>query len=234
MAKLPFIALVDDRSDWFIFKELCKIKIGESDSKILDNVSVIKCFSGHSTKDERFGIAKIQKVKGLYEICRDAKKNCTIFMICDKDNYPITNISQRQGNLEVKGADLHYMEKELGQRTQHKATLLSWKRREIENYLLSETMLTKYGRLDEVKELIAAKYHVNLSNGNNEGLTEPDVKSIVKSLYLKDAHSESDDNEKGTDYEKLKKVISEIPATEISYDIVAMFNFIKGKMQASR
>ena len=116
----------------------------------------------------------------------------------------------------------------------YKTFLLAWKRLEIENYLLSDTMLINQGKADDVKELIAAKYHANLLTGNNEGLENLDVKPILKHLYLKDGYTTLGTHEEGVDYTKLKNIISEIPATEISNDIAAMFNFIKTKMQASK
>ena len=232
MAKLPFIALVENKFDWFVFREVCKIKVGVDEAAVLDKVSAIPCSSGHNTKDERFGMAKIRWAKKLFEICPESKTNCHVFMICDKDNYPISNISRNAGNFEVTArTDKDYLIEELGPQNTHRAILLSWKRREIENYLLSETMLSQNGKINDVKNLIAPMYQESLKNGSNVGLAEIDVKSILKNLYLKDGYTDLGTHEEGVDYEKLKNVIAQIPAREISDDISAMFNFLRSKIQ---
>lgn len=228
IAKSPFIALVENKFDWFVFMMLAEKLIGEEAFAILNQVTPIPCSSNYDKTAQVFGKQKIDWVKKFFERNPGGVQTRHIFLICDKDEMRTNEIAE---NCMVQNPHRSRMEQEIGDQNKSRRTsLLSWKRREIENYLLSETLLARYEKLDDLKGMIAPRYHSNLSTGNNEGLTELDVKPLLKSLYLKDGYNELGTHEEGVDYQKLQNIIAEIPATEISEDIRSMFNFLRSKI----
>ncbi|WP_127845476.1 AAA family ATPase [Psychroflexus aestuariivivens] len=228
--KVPFIALVEDYFDWFIFFELCKRKITDFDSIIINKIQYIKCSSGFDNTSERFGNSKLDWIESFKQQNKSPRTKA-IFLICDRDNLPIQDVknsglvrnsinSGRKNTINLPGN---------GNRA---AYLMSWKRREIENYLLSYTMLNNHGKLEEINNNIASVDHLAKGNpGDNNGVRNLDTKSMLQPLYLKDGIKKAISyDESGVDYNKLKDLIAEIPVNEISEDIINIYNFIKGKL----
>ncbi|ECI3851480.1 ATP-binding protein, partial [Salmonella enterica subsp. enterica] len=85
--KLENIVLMDDYNDWTIFYALAKKK-GLDVSK-LDNLHAIKQSSGYDNLSQKFAQPKLEWIESLLNI-NSAKKVKRIFMICDKDEAPIT------------------------------------------------------------------------------------------------------------------------------------------------
>lgn len=219
-SKCENIVLVEHVNDWEIFKMLCEIKIDDrEDLKILNLIEPFNCSSDYKDLNYTLGNSKTAWYEKYTKIMhRQPSKTKNVFMICDKDNYLMQNIKD---NLEPKDNNLP----QLRRSGNTEAFLKVWKRREIENYLLSYTMLKKYNILDLINnDNLAKKDHIkkgdNLDNINS--LKELDCKKIIQGLY-------SDDN--GDNIDKMRQVIFSIPKEEISEDIVTMFNFLKSKVK---
>ncbi|HEC1775842.1 ATP-binding protein [Campylobacter sp. RKI_CA19_01128] len=219
-SKCENIVLVEHVNDWEIFKMLCEIKIdNKEDLKILDQIQPFNCSSDYKDVNYALGNSKTAWYEKYTKIMhKQPSKTKNIFMICDKDNYPMQNIKD---NLEPKDNNLPQLKRS----GSTEALLKVWKRREIENYLLSYTMLEKYNVLNLINnDNLAKNDHIkkddNLDNINS--LKELDCKNIIQGLY-------SDDN--GDDINKMRQVIFSIPKEEISEDIVTMFNFLKSKVK---
>ncbi|HEB9338555.1 TPA: ATP-binding protein [Campylobacter coli] len=219
-SKCENIVLVEHVNDWEIFKMLCEIKIDDrEDLKILNLIEPFNCSSDYKDLNYTLGNSKTAWYEKYTKIMhRQPSKTKNVFMICDKDNYLMQNIKD---NLEPKDNNLP----QLRRSGNTEAFLKVWKRREIENYLLSYTMLKKYNILDLINnDNLAKKDHIkkgdNLDNINS--LKELDCKKIIQGLY-------SDDN--GDNIDKMRQVISSIPKEEISEDIITMFNFLKSKVK---
>lgn len=215
-SKLSHIALVENYKDWFIFKELCKIKIPSMDDSVFQKVKYIECSSGYNTHTKKFADNKLLWYKGYKNnISGEENRVKNIFMICDKDNFLSDDINN---NLTV----IQTEEIKQDLRGICQKHLLSWRRREIENYLLSKTMLSHYGIDSMIENKLPRSQNLIANNQNNTNFIEDlEVKDIIQSLYC---------NENGTNYEKLHEVISFIPTNEISDDIVKMYNFLKEKV----
>lgn len=229
-AKVKYLALVEDYFDWFIFTELCKKKVPDFDLNVMQQIHYIKCSSGFYNNGQVFGDSKIKWVNSFNNHNSDSATK-SVFLLCDRDNLPIQDIQnsgwvinaqniQRPNRIQLKGSGNNRF-----------AYLMSWKRREIENYLLSFTMLSVHGKLNEINhELSQAQQLQAHSPCDNDGVRNLDVKNKLQSLYLKDGLVNIPADESGVDYNKLSEIISEIPADEISEDILNVYNFIKGKI----
>lgn len=223
--QISYIALVEDEFDWFIFRRLCERKISNFDSSVFEKISFIKRNSGYRDSSETFGGAKLDWVIQFNKYNKNPKTQ-SIFMICDRDNLNTVEIqvsgqlirnSNRENQMNVNGGNRRH------------AYLLSWKRREIENYLLSYTMLSEYSLLEEINLHLSNHNQLTENNsGDNDQVRDLDIKSEIKHLYLKEELSE--DTIGGIDYEKLKCVINKIPPSEISEDIENMYNFLRSKI----
>lgn len=105
-----------------------------------------------------------------------------------------------------------------------KLLLLTWKRREIKNYLLSHTALSHHNVLAAINNAdIALRNHLQPNNpGDNDDIRRLNAKDVIDPLI----------NTKGVgqDIAKLQAYIDLIPPAEISEDITNMYNFIIGKL----
>ena len=234
-SKLENIVLIDDESDWEIFKELAKIKIGEDAITLLKDIVAIKETSSYNSDFQLFGNEKIEFTKNIktYSISNTINlKN--IFMICDLDEYQITNINQNHQCVTTQKLKPYIDEIQKFNHNQTKAYLLSWKRREILHYMISYSMLKEYNKLEELKNIanyIDGDEYINNnfdSDSNIRTTSKANVK-FIKQLMCKENGDVDADN--WTDYDKLKQIISKIPANEISDDIVKMYEFIKSKVE---
>ena len=152
-AKVKYIALVENSFDWYVFIELCKRKIPNCDLDKLRKIHYVKCSSGYNRATQEFGFEKARWAKDIIEVI--GKQNLEteqIFMICDRDELPIADINEYDG-VRVTGKE--YSTIQLGRNDRYRAYLLSWKRREIENYLICHSLLTQKGILDDFNDLIA-------------------------------------------------------------------------------
>lgn len=226
-SKIPYIVLVEDESDWIIFKELARIKIGSdySNSKF-ESIQVIKCSSGYSSLSERFGNSKIDWVDKFLKV-NSTFSTKAIFMICDRDEFTLNDFHSTNG-VEIIGTH-RYNKKFNNQKSS--ANLLSWKRKQIENYLLSYTMLTKHNKLSDINNEFGDLYKITENNPMDiQQIQIQEIKAKIQSLYVNAGHIITPNNPEGIDFERLLEVIKDIPATEISGDIQKMYNFIVSKI----
>ncbi|QES92228.1 ATP-binding protein [Empedobacter brevis] len=227
--KVKYLALVEDYFDWFIFIELCKKKVPDFDLNTLQQIHYIKCSSGYQNSSQRFGNSKLDWVES-FKREHSSPNTKTIFLICDRDNLSAADIRDnglvvnsapagRNNTINLRGA---------GNKT---AYLMSWKRREIENYLLSFTLLSAHGKLDEINNHLAPVNQLVINNTcDNDDVRNLDVKTMLQPLYLKDGYATMPTDESGVDYNKLSSIIAQIPESEISEDILNVYNFIIGKI----
>lgn len=227
--KVKYLALVEDYFDWFVFTELCKKKVPAFDLNVMQQIHYIKCSSGYQNSSQRFGNSKLDWVESFKrEHANPSTKS--IFLICDRDNLSTADISDnglvvnstpagRSNTIRLRGPN------------NKTAYLMSWKRREIENYLLSHTMLSAHGKLAEINNNLAQVNQLlpNISC-DNDGVRNLDVKAMLQPLYLKDGVATMPTDESGVDYNKLSVIIGQIPENEISEDILNVYNFIIGKI----
>lgn len=228
--KVKYLALVEDYFDWFIFTELCKKKVPNFDLNVMKQIHYIKCSSGFYNNGQIFGDSKIKWVNSFNNHNLDSATKA-VFLLCDRDNLPIQDVQnsgwvinsqniQRANKIQLKGSGNNRF-----------AYLMSWKRREIENYLLSHTMLSAHGKLAEINNNLAPVNQLTPNNFcDNDDVRNLDVKTMLQSLYLKDGLVHIPTDESGVDYNKLSAIIAQIPAGEISEDILNVYNFITGKI----
>ena len=225
--KVKYLALVEDYFDWFIFLELCKKKVADFDLNIMQQIHYIKCSAGFNSYADRFGNSKLDWVDSLKKHHKEPFTK-SIFLICDRDNLSVNDVLD---NGLVTDSEATGRRKRIQLKGNKYAYLMSWKRREIENYLLSHTMLSAHGKLEEINQNIAPVNQLQEGNpGDNDDVRNLDVKTMLQPLYLKDGLAFVPTDESGVDYNKLSAIIAEIPENEISNDIVNIYNFIKGKI----
>lgn len=206
--RIQNIALVDDELDWLIFRKLINKKIGAIAIEKLNKVVPIKRTSSFNTSWEIFWKWKllfVEEFKNWNIPSSIITKN--IFLICDRDSLPITEIkSDLQVNIHREYSSLKFFN---GVMTH----LLSWRRLEIENYLIHKDLL-----------IWASIFpHLNYSKlklDECEDIRILDSKPLLKPIYKEPQFDEN----------KLDELIANIPADEISEDIIKMYNFISDKI----
>jgi len=215
-SRIKKIILIDDHIDWTIFKNLSQRKLGDMVKEVFAQLTPIKRSSSYQTSDERFGKGKFRFVEDFKLNAPKNSVTADIFLICDRDDLPLTEVGD---DLRVK---IHKDFKDVKSFKISQITttthLLSWKRREIENYLLSPTMLTHFNKLQELQNMFPL---VNLTMNNtldaSADIRDCDSKSILHPLYKNGGFEE----------EKLNEVIEYIPVSEISDDIELMYNYLR-------
>lgn len=226
-SKISYIALVEDESDWIIFKELAKIKLGQNYDEIkIDKIQIIKCSSGYSSRSERLGNAKVNWVESFVKI-NSSFETQSIFLICDRDEFTINDF--HQNGVEIIGVNKY--RKDFGARNRSKAYLLAWKRKQIENYLLSFSMLSNQGKLADINIELATPYQLIANNPMDiRQVQDLEIKSKIQTIYVNNSQFRTANNPEGVDFNLLKSAISQVPATEISADIENMYYFIVSKI----
>ena len=217
LSRVLYPVIMDNVNDWTIFKKLVIKKLGENTVTNLDKFLPIAKSSGFSSPNEIFGRQKLFFIEEFRKE-NENKEILTkdIFLICDKDDFQDNLINP---NLTVNiHADFNSIKKFNENKT--KTHLLSWKRREIENYLLSPSLFNT----NNCNEAINALYNLPAYDvGNNlDNITDfrnGDFKTVLRPLY----------NMHGTGFneEMLDEIISHIPAEEISNDIELIYNYLK-------
>lgn len=213
--KLEYIVLMDDYNDWIIFLALAERK--GMNIKLLADLHVIKQASSYGSINEILGKTKLDWVKTL--LTSESKKNTKdLFLICDRDE---AKINFKKDNVSVSGKE--YTTKISGlERASNgvKIHLLAWNRREIKNYLLSYTALSKYNLLNKINnDMIAVNdYLKENDSADNKAICNIDVKTLFTGLI--------DTKGIGLDKFKLNSYINYIPPEEISDDIANMYNYI--------
>lgn len=207
------IVLIDHEDDWMIFKKLASKKLNEDTSLVFSKIIPFQRTSNFNNNYDVFGLGKLKFVKEFKEQINGTNiQTQKIFLICDKDKLSRNSISN---DLQV-GFPNDY--KELKNFNNISTFLLSWKRLEIENYLLSVSMLNNKGKLNDLQNQFG---RVQLSINDNlddcADIEEFDAKALLHPLYKPNGFSET----------LLDNLIDLIPNEEISGDIVTMYTFLK-------
>lgn len=237
-SKLSNICLIDHYNDWIIFELLVKKK--GLDWSLLLSINPIAKSSGYSAAGDVFGSSKIRwitelkNMKDYLRACKaaqhgkenplHAKKITNVFLVCDRDELPDANIDANSG---VKVSGVEYTDKfnlALPCPERINSYLLTWKRREIKNYLLSHTALSQHTVINKINNGdIAQRNHLEPNNpGDNDDIRRLNAKSVIDPLINTEGV--------GLDVSKLQAYIDLIPPEEISADITNMYNFITGKL----
>jgi ABC-type multidrug transport system ATPase subunit len=217
LSRVLFPVIIDNVNDWTIFKKLVIKKLGENTVTNLDKFLPIAKSSGFSSPNEIFGRQKLFFIEEFRKE-NENKEILTkdIFLICDKDDFQDNQINP---NLTVNiHADFNNIKKFNGNKT--KTHLLSWKRREIENYLLSPSLFNANNCNDAINALYnLPAYDVGNNLDNITDFRNGDFKTVLRPLYNLDGT--------GFNEEMLDEIISHIPAEEISNDIELIYNYLK-------
>lgn len=217
--KLPNIALLDDYNDWLIFTKLAARK--GLDVTLLNQVNAIGKPSSRNDDNEQIGKAKIDWAKSLSKAETNFETN-NIFLICDRDN---SNPRWHDNGVLLLGrthTDIINSIRWPGSR-RVQTYLLAWRRREIENYLLSYSALTHFGAIEVINHQLAQGFLLrDGETGDNDGIRMLDVKHIVNPFIETPGV--------GKDIAKIEYYVNQMKPEEISDDITNMYNFIIGKL----
>ncbi|BCB59548.1 hypothetical protein HaloA020_02490 [Halomonas sp. A020] len=217
--KLPNIALLDDYNDWVIFTKLAARK--GLDVSRLEQVHAIGKPSSRNDDNEQIGKAKIDWTNSLSK-AETNFETMNVFLVCDRDN---SNPRWHENGVLLLGAPRDEVNRIRWPENRRVHTyLLSWRRREIENYLLSYSALTHFGVLDSINsDQLAQGFHLRDGEaGDNDGIRMLDVKHVVNPLI--------ETQSVGKDLAKIESYIDQMKPEEISEDITNMYNFIIGKL----
>ena len=217
-SKLPNIVLLDDYNDWEIFVALAKKK--GLDTSQLENVFAVKRASSYAVINEVFAQGKFDWLRGFWGFDGNVETN-NVFLVCDRDE---AALKWKDDGVRIEGRNFSEMLKP-GVTEDKKLVphLLVWQRREIKNYLLSYTALSKLGEIDKINNNDIAKSHYlsKKNPGDNDSIQRLRAKEIVDPFINSD---------EGLDLEMLNKYVDKIPKEEISQDITNMFNYICGSV----
>ncbi|SHF21557.1 hypothetical protein SAMN05443633_103270 [Chryseobacterium arachidis] len=218
LSRVEYPVIMDNLSDWIIFKKLVVKKFGEESLLILDKFLPIAKSSSFDTTNEIFGHQK------LYFVEEFRKENLgktiltkNIFLICDKDELPLNQIG---ADMKVAINQKFDNIKKFNNNNNTKTHLLSWKRREIENYLLSPSLFTAKNCTNDINALYnLPNYSIGDNLDNISDFKIGDFKTILRPFYNMEGS--------GFNEEMLTEMISHINPTEISNDINLMYNYLK-------
>jgi len=217
LSRVLYPVIMDNVNDWTIFKKLVVKKLGDQISETLDKFLPIAKSSGFDSPNEIFGKQK------MYFIDEFRKENLNkeiltkeVFLICDKDELPDNQINQ---NLTVTiHADFNSIKRFNGNHT--KTHLISWKRREIENYLLSPSLFNAKNCTEAINALYnLPNYNIGENLDNITDFRNGDFKTVLRPLYNIEVT--------GFNEEMLDDMISHIPVDEISNDIELVYNYLR-------
>lgn len=211
------IVPIDNINDWRAFKTLASIKCANYDENIFSKIKVLNVSAGSDDAiNQIFGDSKIKWVENFMSINKknELLKTKSIFMLCDRDE---NNIKFCDDGVRVTGKN-----KQVQFGNGRTAYLLSWKRRQIENYYMSYTLANRYNILDQLNKTVLESDHLKEGDSMDvKSVRNAEVKDIFKVLYS---------NATGLDYKLRDEILHSIPASEISEDIENMYNFIVSKI----
>lgn len=217
--KLPNIALLDDYNDWVIFTKLAARK--GLDVSLLAHVHAIGKPSSRNDDNEQIGKAKIDWTQSLSK-AETEFETLNVFLVCDRDN---SNPRWHENGVLLLGASREEVSRIRWPGNRRIQTfLLAWRRREIENYLLSYSALTHFGVIGAINNnQLGQDLHLRDGDpGDNDGIRMLDVKQVVKPLI--------ETQGVGKDLTKIELYVNQMKPAEISEDITNMYNFIIGKL----
>jgi energy-coupling factor transporter ATP-binding protein EcfA2 len=215
-SNVQYLVLIDNVNDWIAFKQLAAIKCHNYNEELISKIHVINHSEGADTHNDVFGNSKLEWVNKLKNIDVAANiKTKNIFMICDRDNHPLSFCAN---GVQVTGSN-----KKVQFGNGGNAYLLSWKRKQIENYFISHSLANQYNIIDAINDTVLPPDRLRPNEPMDcKSIQDAEVKDIVKTLYC---HAGA-----GLDINLRKEVLSNIPVTEVSDDIENMYNFIISKI----
>jgi len=215
------IVLMDNADDWKIFMALAKKKLGAIDDR-LAKMQVIDVPTGTNARTQPFGKRKIHWVEAFAGRSLEWQMHTkNIFLICDRDNLPLTDIN-REDKVRVNG--INPQPSHWSGRNSPRVHLLSWRHREIENYLLSFTGLSNYprGDLDAVNyELPEPRRLSERGLPDNDAIRDLDAKQFIHPIVKP---------VQGLCLDALNEYVTLIPPEEISEDIENMYRYIVSQL----
>jgi hypothetical protein len=217
--KLPNIALLDDYNDWVIFTKLAARK--GLDVSLLAHVHAIGKPSSRNDDNEQIGKAKIDWTQSLSK-AETEFETLNVFLVCDRDN---SNPRWHENGVLLLGAPREEVSRIRWPGNRRIQTfLLAWRRREIENYLLSYSALTHFGVIGAINNnQLGQDLHLRDGEpGDNDGIRMLDVKQVINPLI--------ETQGVGKDLTKIEFYVNQMKPAEISEDITNMYNFIIGKL----
>lgn len=214
--RIENIVLVDNEDDWVIFRKLAEKKIDEDTNQVFSKLIPFKRTSSYNNDSEIFGKGKLQFAKDFREQLNGSQiQTKQIFMICDRDK-----LSKNSIDNEMK-VNIHNDYRDIRNFNGVHSHLLSWKRMEIENYLISVSMLIEKGKIQDLRNIFPrVNFTVNDNLDNSSDIEEYDAKELLHPLYKPDGFNETE----------LDELVSLIPKEEISEDIVTMYNYLKNNI----
>ncbi|MGJ1322519.1 AAA family ATPase [Sphingobacterium faecium] len=217
LSRVLYPVIMDNVNDWTIFKKLAVKKLGEDINLTLDKFLPISKESSFNSPNEILGRSKLHFIEEFKKE-NQGKEILTkeIFLICDKDVFPENQITQ---NLKVTiHADFNSVKKFNNNHT--KTHLLCWKRREIENYLLSPSLFNAKNCTEAINALYnLPNYNIGENLDNITDFRNGDFKTVLRPLYNIEVT--------GFNEEMLEDMISHIPVDEISNDIELVYNYLR-------
>jgi ABC-type cobalamin/Fe3+-siderophores transport system ATPase subunit len=224
------IVFIDDEDDWVIFKLLAIRKLAKTPSEIkkmglfFSKFVVIKQESGFEKNSQVFGDKKLKRLVNFTEYLEGhPHKTKNVYLICDRDEFPLTNIGTDKCNLLVQPRGIQKFNN--NNLVSH---LLSWKRREIKHYLICPSVLQEniedlsdnfnLGKRSRLALGYSGDYSTDGSYNKTLASVESDLIKDVIDPYIK--------IDIGFCTNKTQEFVNLIPKDEISKDIVDLYNYL--------
>ncbi len=224
------IVFMDDEDDWVIFMLLAIKKLAKTEGdaikmkEFFNRFVVIKQESGYERNTQTFGDKKLKRLENFADYLEGHPHNTkNVYLICDRDEFPLTNIGTGKCDLLVQQAGIKKFNK--NQLTSH---LLSWKRREIKHYLICPSPLKEdINELNDTFDLGNRTKLAVSSSGDYSANGDYNIKlASLESAIVKDVIDPYIKIDMGFCAGKAASFISLIPEDEISEDIVNMYNYL--------
>jgi ABC-type multidrug transport system ATPase subunit len=224
------VVFIDDEDDWVVFKLLAIRKIANNQDEaneirsFFSRFMVIKQESGFEKSSQVFGDGKLKRLGNFTDYLEGHPHNTkNVYLICDRDEYLLSNIGTQKCNLLVQTNGVKKFNK-----NKLSSHLLSWKRREIKHYLVCPSVLQEnINDLNDIFDLGSRTKLVVGHSGDYSTTGEYNDKfSSVKSDIVKEVIDPYVKVDVGFCANKTQGFVNLIPKDEISEDIVDMYNYL--------
>lgn len=224
------IVFMDDEDDWEIFTLLAIRKLAKTEGDVtkmkefFNRFVVIKQESGYEKNTQIFGDKKLKRLENFTDYLEGHPHNTkNVYLICDRDEFSLTNIGTGKCDLLVQQAGIEKFNK--NKLTRH---LLSWKRREIKHYLICPSPLKEdINELNDTFDLGNRTKLAVSSSGDYSTNGDYNIKlASLESALIKDVIDPYIKTDAGFCANKAAKFIDLIPKEEISEDIVNMYSYL--------
>jgi ABC-type multidrug transport system ATPase subunit len=224
------IVFMDDEDDWVIFKFLAIRKLAATPDEVknmelfFSKFVVIKQESGFEKNTQVFGDKKLKRLANFTDYLEGhPHKTNNVYLICDRDEFPLTNIGTAKCNLLVQPRGIQKFNN--NNLISH---LLSWKRREIKHYLICPSVL--HESIEYLSDAFNLGNRSRLAFGFSGDYSTDgrynDTLASVESDLIKDVIDPYIKIDIGFCANKTQELVNLIPKEEISKDIVDMYNYL--------